>query len=290
MEYVEHEVYFYGVWGYRDTYLLVMLKTAAARFRLGLRSLHDGLGREDLFRVLAAMFAGRTTHKVERPRKDEHILTYGLVAVLDKISIVAMSLLKPSDQAQQQARFAILSLPLVNLVPDHCGELWTGAAAGIQFRACANASHQLTRRIPQEEWSVHPKMTTNDGRLSGVVLMVRCGGVVVGVLNPADTDAALLRAQENRSRHLVFPTKSEFGPPKSYLDTFEEHFQKSAIFRPMYRGDLVLVHSNGSPIMRYAAAGFYASEEHMVVAIPNGQDAVRAISAQMCGRPQSCGY
>lgn len=289
MEYVKHEVYFYGVWGYRDTYLLVMLRAAATQFRLGLARPHDGLSREELLHVLAAMFSGRAKHKVQTPRKKSLILTHGMVAVLDKISIVAMSLLKPSDQAQQQACFAVLSLPLVNLVPDRDGELWTGDAAGIQFQTCANASQQPTRRVPQEEWSVHPKMTTVDGRLSGVALMVRCRGVVVGVMNPADADAALLRAQENRSGHLA-PKEPGIGAPHSYLDTFEEHFQQGAIFRPMYRGDLVLVHSNGSPIMRYAAAGFYAREAHMVIAFPNCQDAVRAISAQMCGRIESCGY
>ena len=289
MEYVKHEVYFYGVWGYRDTYLLVMLRAAATHFRLGLARPHDGLSREELLHVLAAMFAGRAKHNVHRPRKKSVILTHGMVAVLDQISIVAMSLLKPSDQAQQQARFAVLSLPLVTLVPDRDGELWTGDAAGIQFRTCANASQQLTRRVPREEWSVHPKMTTIDGRLSGVVLMVRCGGVAVGILNPDDADATLLRAQENRTGHLG-SKEPGIGPPQSFLDTFEEHFQKGAVFRPISRGDLVLVHSNGSPVMRYAAAGFYAKEAHIVVAFPNCQDAVHAIREQMCGRSTTCGY
>ena len=289
LEYVKHDVYFYGVWGYRDTYLLVMLRTAATKLRHGLMRPHAGLSREEFLHVLAAMYSGRAKNNVQRPRKDTVILTHGLVAVLDQISIVAMSLLKTSDQAQQQACFAVLSLPLVNIVPDRNGELWTGEAAGIQFRTCANASQQPMRRFPQEKWSIHPKMTVIDGRLSGVVLMVRCGGVTIGVINPADADSALLRAQENLSGHLA-PMEPGIGPPISYLHTFEEHFQKGAIFRPIHRGDLVLVHSNGSRIMRYAAAGFYAGEAHMVVSFASFQVAVRAISAQMCGRTETCGY
>lgn len=289
MDYIKHEVYFYGVWGYRDTYLLVMLRAAATQFRYGLTKPHEGLSRDEMLPVLATMFAGRAKHKVERPRKDKPILTHGIIAILDTISIVSMSLLKISDEPQQQARFAIVSLPLVNVLPDRYGELWTGDAAGIQFQPCAKASQGSARVLPQQPWSTHPKMTTIEGRISGVVMMVRCGGVTVGIINPADADAALLRAQENRSGHLC-PLQPGIGSVLSFFDTLEHHFKNGVVHRPMRRGEIVVVQSYGSPVMRYAAVGFYAQEAHLVVSHPAHQDAVQAIEAQMCGRSATCGY
>ncbi len=289
MEYIKHEVYFYGVWGYRDTYLLVMLRTAATQFRRGLTQPAEGLGRDEMLVVLATMFAGRAKHKVERPRKDKPILSHGMIAILDTISIVSMSLLKISDEPQEQARFAVVSLPLVNVLPDRYGELWTGDAAGIQFQGCDKASQEGARILPQQKWSIHPKMTTIEGRLSGVVMMVRCGGVAVGVINPADADAALLRVQENRSGHLC-PREPGIMSLLSFFNTLEHHFQNGVIHRPNRRGEIVVVQSHGSPVMRYAAAGFYAQEAHLVVSHPAHPDAVRAIRAQMCGRSETCGY
>lgn len=289
MQYIEHEVYFYGVWGFRDTYLLVMLRTAATHFRLGLAKPHEGLSREEMLQVLATMFTGRSKHRSERPRKQKPILSHGMVAILDKISIVSMSLLKVSDDPQQQACFAVLSLPLINVLPDRDGELWTGDAAGIKLSPRTIMSEIITRKLPREQWSVHPKMMTVGGRLNNVVMMARCGGVTVGVFNPADADAALLRAQENRSGHLV-SKEPGIVPCKSFLDTTEHHFKSGIIHRPMRSGDIVLVHSYRMPVMRYAAAGFYAQQAHMVVAYPDQQEAVRAIRAQMCGLPDSCGY
>ena len=289
MEHIEHEVYLYGVWGYRDTYLLVMLRTVATQFRQGLKRPHDGLSRDEMLALLATMFAGRAKHNVHRPRKDRPILSHGLIAMLDTISIVSMSLLKVSDNPQQQARYAIVSLPLVNLLPDRHGEVYIGDAAGIQFQACAETSHKLARILPQQQWSVHPKMTIIEGRLSGVVLVVRCGGVAVGVINPADADAALLRIQENRSGHLA-PRDPGIGSSFSFLNTLEHHFQKGIINRPTRRGEIVVVQSYGSPVMRYAAVGFYAEEAHLVISYPAHRDAVRAIGEQMCGRSETCGY
>ena len=289
LDYIEQEVYFYGVWGYRDTYLLSRLRTTATSLRHSLTKLHDGLSREQMLYVLGTMFAGRSNHRSERPRKEKPILTHGMMAILDKISIVSMSLLKVSDEAQEQTRFAILSMPLINVVPDRDGELWTGDAKGIDFSTSVNGSQQVIRRKPREHWSVHPKMTAVGGRLSDVVMMARCGGVVVGIFNPRDADAALLRAQENRSGHLT-QVSSGIGPPKRYLDVLEQNFQKGVVFRPTREGDVVVVHSQGSPIMRYAAAGFYAKESHTVIGYPDHQDAIRAIRAQMCGRFESCGY
>ena len=289
MEYIKHEVYFYGVWGYRDTYLFVMIRTYATDLRHSLTKPHEGLNRDDMLTLLATLFAGRSKHKVERPRKDKPILSHGMIAILDTISVVSMSLLKISDEPQQQARFAVVSLPLISVLPDRYGELWTGDAAGIQFLPCDDASQEIARTSPQKKWSVHPKMTTIEGRLSGVVMMVRCGGVVVGVINPADADAVLLRAQENLTGHLG-PREGGIGTLLSFKNVLEDHFQRGVIHRPTRRGEVVVVQSYGSPVMRYAAAGFYAHEAHLVVSHPMLQDAISAISSQWCGRSESCGY
>ena len=287
--YLKEETYLYGVWGYRDTYLLVMIRAAATQLRLGNSKLTEGLSREEMLRLLGAMFAGRFKDNTGRPRKQKPILSHGMVAILDRVSVVSMSLLNVTDDAQHQARFAVVSLPIVNVFPDSDGELWTGDALGIQFRECPSPTLQPLGKVPRLEWSVHPKMTTVDGRLSDVMMMARCGGVVVGGFNPADADAALLRAEENRSGHLC-PKEPGIGQPLYFLNTHETHFQSGIITRTTRKGDIILVHSYASPVMRYSAAGFYAQEAHMVIAHSNFDDAVRSIRAQMCGRIESCGY
>ncbi|MDI1489543.1 MAG: hypothetical protein OHK93_008824 [Ramalina farinacea] len=293
-DYLEGETYFYGVWGYRDTYLLVLLRTAATQFRLALEHPIEGLDRERMLSVLSTMFAGRAKDRPERPKKQKPILTHGMVAILDKVSIVSMSLLRISNDAQQHARFAIVSLPIIPIMPNSDGEVWTGDGSGILSQSCAHPSQHPTREQPKQKWSVHPKMTTSGGRISDVVvLMVRCGGVAVGTMNPAEADAVLLRAQENASSHLCkFPggLRVELGPSPSFLHTFEHHFQDGTICRAMRRGEIVIVHSYGSPIMRYAAAGFYAEEKHVVFACPDQAEAVQKLMAQKCGLPVSCGF
>ena len=287
--YLEKGTYLYGVWGYRDTYLLVMIRAAATQLRLGNSNLTDGLSREEMLRLLGVMFAGRFKDNTGRSRKQKPILSHGMVAILDRVSIVSMSLLNITDDAQQQARFAIVSLPIVNVFPDSDGELWTGDAPGIQFQECPSPTLQPSGKVPKLHWSIYPKMTTVDGRLSNVIMMARCGGVVVGGFNPADADAALLRAEENRSGHLCLKEPG-IGSPLFYLNIYETHFQSGIVTRTTRRGDIVLVHSYGSPIMRYTAAGFYAQEAHIVIAQSSFDDAVRSIRAQMCGRKESCGY
>lgn len=292
-DYLEAETYFYGVWGYRDTYLLVSLRTAATHLRLGLKKHNEGLARETMLSILSTMFAGRAKDRAERPKRQMPILTHGIVAILDKVSIVSMSLLKVSNDAQQQARFAIVSLPIIPIMPNSEGEVWTGDASGISSQPCAHSTQQPTRKLPKEKWSIHPKMTTTGGRISNVVMMVRCGGVAVGTINLAEADAVLLRAQENESGHLGKLSGASLVEPGvllSFLDTFEHDFQTGTIYRAVRRGEIVIVHSYGSPVMRYAAAGFYAQEAHVVIGCTDQGEAVNKLKAQECGRSVSCGY
>ena len=292
-DYLDAETYFYGIWGYRDTYLLVVLRTVATHFRKALKSPNEGLRRDQMLGVLSTMFAGRAKDNVHRPKMQKPILMHGMVAILDKLSIVSMSLLKISNDAQQQARFAIISLPIIPIMPDNDGEVWAGDASGILSQSSAHFSQHPTRELPNQEWSIHPKMTTTGGRISDVTLMVRCGGVAVGTIDLDEADAILLRAQENESGHLgKVPGASGLGlgPSLSYLNTFERNFQDGIICRAVRRGEIVIVHSYGSPIMRYAAAGFYAKEAHVIVACPDQAEAVQKLMAQRCGRFETCGF
>ena len=142
MEYVQNEIYFYGIRGYRDKYLLVILRTAATKFPWALKRPYEGFSREEMLQVLAVMFACRSKHEAGRPRKEKLISSHSMTALIDKISIVSMSLLKVSENGQQQSRFALVSLPIINVLPDHSGELWTGDTAEIQF----HLSHALHKK------------------------------------------------------------------------------------------------------------------------------------------------
>ena len=293
MEFVKEEIYFYGVWGFRDIYLLDMLRKLAKKFRCKV-CYDEGPGREDLLRVLSVMFAGRHTYK---PPKSANKLEsgHGLMAILDNISVVSLSLLKPSDSSNDVARFAIVPLPVIGLLPNQNGELWAGKADGIQFRSCQRPSSQLVRMLPRKDWSIHAKMSTTDGRLSKVVMVARCGGVVVGTFNPSEADGALIRARANhcgnwgarmalasRINARRQPTPSDLPPetPLSTFDASEDQFQAGVICRPYGHGQLVIVHSHGCPAMRYAAAGFYAHESHITLTEQSLEESIKAIKEQ----------
>lgn len=265
MEYVRNEVYFYSVWGFRDTYLLVLLRTLATKFRTR-HDLAPGPDRESIVQVLAVMFCGRSSFNPIRPHKNS---SSGLVAVIDNIAIISKTLLDVPEDMGLIGCFCAVPLLVVGLLPTEEGELWTGETSELESSDCSSVVERLQRSPPLRQWTLHPKIRSVKGHLPRIVLAVRCEGILIGNVSPNDADCALIRARDNRcgavGRRDEAPGDCASDVEMEFFNQDEEHFLSGIIQRPRLRGQVVLVQSYGSPAMRYAAAGFYYSESHTVM-------------------------
>ena len=295
MDFIEHEVYLYTVWGFRDVYLLDILRRFARKL-VPKTSYDESPGKVDLFRVLSVMYCGRYTYEPHKAaRKLEPGYGNGLMAIVDNISVVSMSLLRPSDDPDEIIRFALVPLPIIGLLPNQNGELWAGDTAKIHFKSCHNPAQQPIRKSSMKQWSVHAKMSTSEGRLGKVVMVARCDGISVGTFNPWEAEGNVLRARANHcgnwgsrmrlsksinERRQATPSDPAPGTPNLFFHVDEEQFQAGAIYRPYLHSQLVVVQSYGCPAMRFAAAGFYSQESHVVMTGGSLEDSVAAIKEQ----------
>ena len=282
MEYVPNEVYFYSVWGFRDTYLLVLLRTFATKFRKGQKSgMVPGPDREALIRVLAAMYGGRSLfNPVLQPTNKSP----GLVAILDNISIISKTLLRAPEDRDHIGSFCAVSLLVVGLSAIDQDELWAGETSELKSQDCISFRQSLLRAPPTAVWTLHPKRRSVKGQLPTVVLAVRCDGVIIGTISPNEADCALIRARDNRCGAIGRQDSSSADPTSNchieFFNATEEQFLSGVIYHPQKRGQVVVVQSYESLVMRYAAAAFYQAESHIVMTNGTLEASVAALQEQ----------
>ena len=281
-EYITEEVYFCGMWGERDPWLLSFLKILCHKFRGALRPdapPTTGPNREWIIKLIVTMYGGGYTNDLSSPGRAP-VNQPGLMAVLGTISVVAISLLKVPKYLEDIVRFAIVSLPVIGLLPNQEGKLWSGMGSGIEFHTSTTSRQQTDDLPPAEEWTLHPKMIPTDGRPDKVVLAVRSHGILLGTISPHEADGLVIRALANRCGH-IGARHDELSPPfdtdSRIIDVFDKSFQSGTIFRPTQRGQVAMVHTQGRSIMRYAAAGFYSKESH--VFLSNGGSLESSLAA-----------
>ncbi|KAI4190122.1 MAG: hypothetical protein L6R41_000991 [Letrouitia leprolyta] len=290
-EYLEADSYLHGLWSYRDSIMLAVFRLASIDLRRGLRSdTPRGIHREPLLRLLSTMYAGdltRNQHYIGWRPTGKHLL-----ALMNKVSILSMSLLKPFDDASTTTKFAIISLPTTNILSERDGELWSGSGSGIPFQTFTSEIDSIPTPS-KAQWSIHAKMALNGGHLDRVVLAARCNGILIGSFSPAEADAVLLRSLANNSSNLEdfryrFDTQeTPYRGNLTFLDIGTTHFLESCAYRPSYCEQVVIIRTNGEAAMRYAAAGFYAYEHHVVLTKANVENAVEDLRKQF-GKGSCC--
>jgi len=248
-DFSDGEGYVRTVWGFRDKYLLDM----CARFAQDCRRSPEGTNRTMLLRFLATMYAGRQAQPPNAPSS-------GLMAVLGSISIISLSLLRPTSDPADLAKIAIVTLPVLELLQEGDGELFAAEEGGsdIEYRIPARKEMQpVSARGPSAKWSVHAKMGVLVAeRLTGVVMAARCAGRLVGAFSPLRADITQIGA------HGSSPCPASQGGqarPSSIraFETTEHDFKDGYLARPVIPGDVVVVQSFQCPAMQYAAGGLY---------------------------------
>ncbi|OIW22750.1 hypothetical protein CONLIGDRAFT_650193 [Coniochaeta ligniaria NRRL 30616] len=236
----DKDAYFCGLWGYGGTTFLAMCTQFGQEFR------RNGEGRTK-----------RYSPGHSRPN---------LIGVLGPVSVLTLSLLRTSDSPQELAKFAVLNLPVVQLVPDEEGELYASTAgSGIKFTSNAAQPMRIRPEGPSKQWSVHSTMGKSfRGGGAGVVMAARCEGRLVGWFSPAAAEVMFLSTAYCKQQH----SDDENYVDETCVSGFEvrdRDWQQGSVQRPTDANlnTLGLVHSAGCPVLRYAAAGFYggAGEE-----------------------------
>lgn len=256
------DVYLSGLWGLKNTYLLKMIEGFSFVVRYGTLSdvklnANPGATRDATIRLLGVMYAG-----IQAPRDSPMTPTQtGLLGLIGNISVVCMSLLHPTDDRTEIGKFVILTLPILDLLQERDAELWAGDGSGTTFRQAPQSEmRQLNKVRAKMTWSVHTKRCMSNGRPSGIVLAARCNGVFLGTFDPARADAVVVGSSDDSTAEEGLNDE----PVTGYTVT-ESDFQKGFVLRPYEKDAIVLVQSQGKPIMRYAAAGFFCHETNVVI-------------------------
>ncbi|KAK0750204.1 hypothetical protein B0T18DRAFT_389666 [Schizothecium vesticola] len=247
--------YLSGLWGYGSTTFLAMCTQFGQEL-----SRNGRVSRTHILYMLATMYAGR--NKVFQPTHSR----INMLGVLGPISVLALPLLRTSDQPRELARFAALDLPVVQLAPDDEGELYASAGSGISFHPYHGGPQIIRPAGSYKKWSVHSSMgKAFRGGGPGVVMVARCEGRLVGWFNPAAAETMFLSSSYCRPLH----TKEEGFVDDMCVNGFEildGDWQQGSVNRATEANmdaTVGVVHSAGCPALRYAAAGFYggAGEE-----------------------------
>ncbi|KAK8103235.1 hypothetical protein PG984_016381 [Apiospora sp. TS-2023a] len=270
------DAYFRGVWGRNSTTFLAM----CTQFGHELRT-EEKVSRTHVAHMLAAMYGGRP--KVHNLRSSRH----NLLGVLGTTSVLALHLLRPSDKPQELARFAVLDLPIVHLVPEDDGDLYASSSYSIRFGAPSPAVKEIRQsRVPGNKWSIHSSMASVfAGGVPGVVLGARCDGRLAGWFSPAAADTLFLSSAYLRNDENGQDSSDECVKG---FEVLEADFQTGVIPSPARaENDFTtfgVVHSAGSAVFRYAAAGFYGGAgDEVVIANGNMSEAFGRIEMQGSG-------
>lgn len=249
----KEDTYFRGLWGHKSTTFLAM----CIQFGQELRE-HERVGRTHVTYMLATMYGGRQkVYSTEQTAKN-------LLGVMGPLSILALPLMEASDTPQQLARYAVLDLPVVQLVGAEDGELYAGTGFGISFGSPAPSQKPIEWKTPSKAWSVNSSMThafRNGGGSPGVVMSARCGGRLVGWFSPVVAETMFLSSnyQQCRGEEGGHEEHLDGNPqlPESCFEVTEQDWESGHIPLPGAEESFGIVHSTECPALRYAAAGFY---------------------------------
>ena len=271
LEFLRSDAYFYGIWGYGSTTFLAMCTQFGDMLRR-----HSKVSRTHLLYMLSAMYGGR-------PKIFSNSSGMGLLGTLGNISVFAMPLLRVSDLPSEISKFALVDLPVVDLMSETNGEIYAGNGCGIDFdHACAEPV-AIRPHGPGTAWSVHAKMGILFGEgQTGVVMAARCGGRLVGWFNPLAADVMFLSTAYVAKRHDEEPGYVDQAVVSGF-EVRDEDWKRGHVQRPIDENPLNrvgVIHSRGCPALRYAAAGFYASAgEEVAIATDDIEAAVGRVES-----------
>ena len=275
-EYVQQDAYFRGLWGYGSTTFLGM----CAHFAWTVQDSRS-ISRTQILYMLATMYDGRP--KPYSP----NISSTGLIGILGTISVLALPLLCTTDVPEKIARFAVVTLPVIDLMSDS-RELYSRQYQSIDFiRAAVSSPKQITPRGPKKTWSVHAKLGKLFGEESNDVMMAaRCDGKLVGWFGPLVADFTFLSSCYQNPRN-VKDSGYEDDSIINGHEILDEHWQNDQVLRPVQEdsvGQFCIVHSRGSAALRYAAAGFFGNAgEEVGIASDDVSAAFGRLEAQGAG-------
>ena len=275
-EYVQQDPYFRGLWGLGSTTFLGM----CAHFAWTIQDSRS-ISRTQILYMLATMYDGRP-----KPYSPNTSST-GLIGILGTISVLALPLLCTTDVPEEIARFAVVTLPVIDLMSDS-RELYSRQYQSIDFiRAAVTPPKQITPRGPKKTWSVHAKLGKLFGEESNDVMMAaRCDGKLVGWFGPLAPDFTFLSSCYQNPRD-VKESGCEDDSIINGHEILDEHWQNDQVLRPVQEdsvGQFCIVHSRGSAALRYAAAGFFANAgEEVGIASDDVSAAFGRLEAQGAG-------
>ena len=121
----------------------------------------------------------------------------------------------------------------------------------------------------------------------GVVMAVRRSGTLVGYFSPLAADLSFISSCFQSPRHEDEENYID-NSTITGLEVREDHWQKAILPRPASSPELdsvvLAVHSKNNPVMRYAAAGFFAgAREEVAIATDDVDVAVGRVQGQGTG-------
>lgn len=226
--------------------------------------------RAHILYIVSAMYNGR--RKVFNPESP----IPRLVGVIGPISVLAMPLIRTTDNPQELSKIVIVDLPIADLSADNNeGELMANDGGGVTFISASRSGYDpgsIKIAGPKAKWTVNPHIAIalESERTSGVVMTARCGTRLVGWFNPLAADISFL------GPNYMKESNSEINPEakRNGFQVGDSDWQSGKIFEPDSDRDgyrFVVVQSHDCPGMRYAATGFY-SEHTQEIAIARSSD------------------
>jgi hypothetical protein len=259
-EYLESDAYLRGIWGEGSPLFLAM----CTRFGNEL-SRNGKTSRSHVLHLLSSMYGGR--QKMYDPSSS----TAGLLGILGPASVLTMSLVRVTDNPEVIAKFVVISLPIIDLISDTNGELYSNNDSGIDFFTNMEPGTEVSPHLCTKSWTVDAKMGMLFGEGEGGILMAaRCEGRLAGWFGPLAADFAFI------SSCYVAP-REDVQQEEQVIKGFEvtdEQWQASRVQLPspadtVSEDQILLVQSKGCPALRYASAGFYSSAGQEVAIATN---------------------
>jgi hypothetical protein len=259
-QYLESDAYLRGIWGDGSPLFLAM----CTRFADDL-SRNGKTSRSHILHLLGSMYGGR--QKMYSPTSS----TSGLLGILGPASVLTMSLVCVTDVPADIAKFVVINLPIIDLMSDTNGELYSNNDSGIDFFSNMKPGAKVSPRLCTKSWAVDAKMGMLFGEgETGVTMAARCEGRLAGWFSPLAADVAFI------SSCYVAPRDDEVQQEQAIkgFEVTDEQWQASRVQLPspadtVSEDQMLLVQSQGCPALRYAAAGFYSSAGQEVAIATN---------------------